>query len=58
MRAKVAAVDDGGIKTSQEFEVSAPGPWLHNVQVVLNTKLREKREENNAKTQETKGRAW
>lgn len=42
VRAEVTAVDDGGVKASEEFEVAAARPRLHNVQAVFDAKLRTK----------------
>ena len=45
VRAEMAAMYDGGVKASQEFEVAAARPRLHNVQAVLDAKLRTKRQQ-------------
>lgn len=37
--AEVAAVDHGGVETSQELEITSTGPWLHDVQPVFDAEL-------------------
>jgi len=48
MCAVVAAVDDRRVEASQELEVAAARPWLHDIEPILDTKLDSRGDEETA----------